>query len=269
MQQLSLFSPDSLREDARGTEDLALGATPDADDRRSDGSSLFAADGARPHQDVRAVLRRVLGPKIVVKLTTNQSTMISYRERSGVLYLRLHAMFARAPTPVLRAVATFVSGDGYTQREAALLDEWIEAHRPARATKARRPARPYGEVHDLQAIFDDLNRRWFAETIQARITWGEGRSAGGRSRTSMQLGAYDKEAGEIRIHPALDQAWVPAFFVAAVVYHEMLHEKHDAPLRNGRRVVHSARFLAEERRFPDYQRARRWEAAHLDRLLAY
>ena len=240
---------------------------------------------------VEAGLRARLGPKVIVRLTQNQSTMISFRERRGVLYLRLHTMFAQAPDAIVDAIARFVSGDGYGRAHADRLDAWIETHRPAKSEKPRRPPRPFGEVHDLQAIFDELNATQFDGRIEARITWGEGRpiprststsgarsgaaSAGRsprrspKSRSSMQLGAYDEEAGEIRIHPALDQTWVPRFFVASVVFHEMLHEKHDAPLKNGRRQVHSARFLAEERRYPDYARARAWEAAHLDRLLAY
>ena len=235
-------------------------------------SPVHAPSPAAPTVDRRAsvetILRQHLGPKVIVKMTRNQSTMISYREQRGVLYIRLHSMFRDAPENVLVAVAAFVSGEGYNDHHGERLDAWIELHRPARLPRERPPARPYGEVHDLQTMFDELNERWFDDRIKARITWGEARASGKR-RTSMQLGAYDEEAEEIRIHPALDQTWVPAFFVAAVVFHEMLHEKHDAPLKNGRRQVHSPRFLAEERAYPDYQRARDWEASHLDRLLAY
>ncbi|MEO1336753.1 MAG: hypothetical protein AAFV29_13985, partial [Myxococcota bacterium] len=157
----------------------------------------------------------------------------------------------------------------YRRSHADRLDAWIETHRPPRSARPRRPARPIGEVHDLQAIFDTLNHRWFHGSITAAVTWGESRAKMRRKRSSMQLGAYDDDAKEIRIHPALDQAWVPAYFVASVVFHEMLHEKHDAPMKNGRRQVHSPAFLAEERRYPDYRRARDWERKHLDRLLAY
>ena len=276
MEQLSLFGVRDVSEPAEPSSPPTIGASavgPSSVVSHSFGPSVA---GPEPELDLtsavadpRVTLRRWLGPKVLVKLTQNQSTMISFRERRGVLYLRLHAMFVEAPAIVLGAVAAFVSGEGYTKREAKLLDDWIEANRPERAQKPRRPPRPIGEVHDLQSIFDELNRRWFDDCILAQITWGESRTKNKGARSSMQLGAYDEDASEIRIHPALDQDWVPEFFVASVVFHEMLHEKHDAPVRNGRRVVHSARFLAEERRYPDYERARQWEAAHLDRLLAY
>ncbi|MEM7678084.1 MAG: hypothetical protein AAF449_18995 [Myxococcota bacterium] len=225
--------------------------------------------GYRNVSALERFFRAVMGPKVIVKLTDNSSTMISFRERRGVLYLRLHVMFCAAPDSVLRAAACFISGRGYRRAHADRLDAWIEAHRPPRTARRRKPARPIGEVHDLQAIFDALNHRWFHGGITATVTWGTSRTKTRRKRSSMQLGAYDDEAKEIRIHPALDQSWVPAYFVASVVFHEMLHEKHDAPMRNGRRQVHSPAFLAEERRYPDYARARAWESKHLDRLLSY
>jgi hypothetical protein len=35
----------------------------------------------------------------------------------------------------------------------------------------------------------------------------------------------------------------------------MLHKKHGVPVVNGRRIVHTAAFRAEERKFADYQEA--------------
>ncbi len=220
-------------------------------------------------QRVERALRDHLGPKVVVKMTHNHSTMISFRERRGVTYLRLHTMFQDAPDGLLALVAAFVSGAPLSREASAQLDAWIEAHRPPRPSRAPRQARPYGEVHDLEKIYEQLNRRWFDGSIQARITWGDARPTPNKRRTSIQLGAYDEQAQEIRIHPVLDQTWVPAYFVASVVFHEMLHEKHDAPLKNGRRQIHSPAFVAEERKFPDYRRAQEWQARHLDRLLGY
>ena len=51
---------------------------------------------------------------------------------------------------------------------------------------------------------------------------------------------------------SLDDPRVPSSLVDFVMYHELLHKKHGAVLVNGRRLVHSPQFRAEERRFPDY-----------------
>ena len=40
------------------------------------------------------------------------------------------------------------------------------------------------------------------------------------------------------------------------MYHEMLHLKHPVKVKNGRRCVHSAAFQAEERLFPELERAK-------------
>jgi hypothetical protein len=47
----------------------------------------------------------------------------------------------------------------------------------------------------------------------------------------------------------------------------MLHGKHEVKRENGRRRFHTPEFLAEERQFPDFDRACAWEKANLDRLL--
>jgi len=115
-------------------------------------------------------------------------------------------------------------------------------------------------------IFDELNAEYFGGHMDARITWGPSVSRR-RRRRSIKMGSFSVEDRVIRIHPALDQAAVPRYFVAWIVFHEMLHGKHEVRRENGRRRFHSAAFLAEERTFPEYERACAWEKANLDRLL--
>ena len=68
---------------------------------------------------------------------------------------------------------------------------------------------------------------------------------------------------------ALDRWEVPEYYVAAVVFHEMLHQVVPALERNGRRVVHGAEFRRRERAYPDHARARAWEEENLDLLLSH
>ncbi len=82
------------------------------------------------------------------------------------------------------------------------------------------------------------------------------------------MGTYLIDERIIRIHPALDQPFVPRYFVEWVVYHEMLHHVVPMPVVNGRRVYHSDEFRDLERRFDDFERARAWEEAHLTRLIS-
>jgi hypothetical protein len=73
----------------------------------------------------------------------------------------------------------------------------------------------------------------------------------------------------IRIHPTLDRREVPEYFLAWIVYHEMLHQKHSIPVIAGRRRFHTREFLAEERLFDDYERAQAWQQQNLRWLLLY
>lgn len=214
-------------------------------------------------------LRSLIGTAIDLRVHDNRSTMVSFRQDPGRLHLRVHHMFLDAPPEVLRALAD------YARTRAAdagrVLDQYVLANRdrirPADPREsAGRPLRAQGQVHDLQAIFDELNRRYFRGTVQARIGWGRGSTR--RRRRTIRLGAYFHDTQTILMHPAMDRPEVPRFFVELVVYHEMLHQAVPQPLgASGRRCVHSPEFRARERLFHDYERARDWEDRHLGLLL--
>jgi hypothetical protein len=128
-----------------------------------------------------------------------------------------------------------------------------------------------GEVHDLEEIYDDLNRRYFAGRIDARITWSQRQQPGAkkRRRNSIKMGSYSVEDRLIRIHASLDRPFVPRLFVEWIVYHEMLHQKHDIPVVGGRRQFHTPEFLAEEATYEHFDRMTRWERENLDKILSY
>jgi hypothetical protein len=71
----------------------------------------------------------------------------------------------------------------------------------------------------------------------------------------------------IRIHPLLDQPFVPRYVVETIVFHEMLHQLIPRQRVNGRWRVHPPAFRLQERRFPYYRQAKQWQHRHLARLL--
>jgi hypothetical protein len=129
------------------------------------------------------------------------------------------------------------------------------------------PVRPnHGRYHNLDAILDDLRRRFFPDSTGVKIRWGRW---SGRTRTrSMRFGAYLPDQQLIRIHPALDQDFVPPLFVEFIVYHELLHHAMPPKRVNGRFQIHSPEFRSRERRFPGYAEAVLWRERSLHRLLA-
>jgi hypothetical protein len=208
------------------------------------------------------------GKTLELRLTNNHYSMISVRRKPDGYRLRLHRMFVAAEPRTVRALARYVVHND--RRASTLLGDYIERHQHIIRQQKRRPRqmnlRTDGRYHDLQAIFDRLNAAHFGGGLQARITWGPVTSRGKRRR-SIKMGSFAVEDRIIRIHPALDQDCVPDYFVAWIVFHEMLHGKHEVKRENGRRRFHSAAFLEEERQFPEYDRACAWEKQNLDRLL--
>lgn len=124
-----------------------------------------------------------------------------------------------------------------------------------------------GRFFDLRAIFEKINALHFRRRLgQFQIVWGRRRKQ--RPKTYFVFGTIQEEDKIIRIHPLLDAAFVPVWFIEYVIYHEMLHAMvPDEILPSGRRKVHTEEFLRREKMFPHYRRARKWEAENLGRFL--
>ena len=122
-----------------------------------------------------------------------------------------------------------------------------------------------GRYHDLDLILANLRARYFPDSASVTIRWGRW---SGRTRTrSIRFGAYLPGEKLIRIHPALDQAFVPRSFVEFIVYHELLHYVIPPVRVKGRYQIHSAAFRQREREFPAYAEAIAWRQRSLRRLL--
>ncbi|HEX4460126.1 MAG TPA: hypothetical protein VIA18_19240 [Polyangia bacterium] len=212
--------------------------------------------------------------RLALAVTDNRYTMISVKREKGLFRLRLHHMFLDADHEVVDAVGRYVARNDRDASQA--LSRFIDVNqRKIRRARRRRPTvftiETRGEVHDLQEIYDQINVRYFNKRIDARITWSQRAQPGGkrRRRTSIKMGSYAVEDRLIRIHASLDRPFVPRLFVEWIVYHEMLHQKHDIPVVGGRRQFHTPEFMKEEAEFEHYQRASRWELENLDRILHY
>jgi hypothetical protein len=205
---------------------------------------------------------------LALRLTDNRYTMVMVRRSPDQYTVRLHRMFAAAEPRLLRALARYVVAN--EPRASAVIGAFIEKHRhlitPQTQRERRVVLRTAGRAHDLQLIFDRLNQDYFAGGLQARITWG---SAPKRHlpRRSIKMGSFAVEDRLIRIHPVLDDGGVPEFFVAWIVFHEMLHGKFEVVRKGVRRCFHSKEFLEAERSFREYPQAAAWERANMDRLL--
>ena len=210
--------------------------------------------------------------RVTVTLTDNRYTMISVRRvaKERRYEVRLHAMFVDADPVITRALARYIAdNDPISSR---VLGDFIDQNAGHVRGRARRQPTQViftaGEHYDLREIYDELNERYFANKIDAAITWGQ-RTGRPRRRNSIKMGSYSVEDRLIRIHRSLDRSFVPRFFITWIVFHEMLHQVHDIRVKNGRREFHSKEFLADEAMYEHYEQAKSWERRHLDALLTY
>ena len=234
----------------------------------SEAEDLLIADAEQ--QLERRVRAHLPAGAVRVVLTDNRYTMISVRRpapaaRATPRYeLRLHHMFVEADPVIVRALARYAVDND--RQASKVLGDFIDGNQLGSGRARKDLHVTAGEVHDLRAIFDDLNARYFGGRIAAAITWGP-RLGPSRRRNSIKMGSYIVEDRLIRMHRCLDRAWVPRFFVEWIVFHEMLHQVHDIKLKGSRREFHSPAFLADERKFEHYAEARAWERTHLEELL--
>ncbi len=231
---------------------------------------------ARVHAARRVAdeIAEVLGERVRLTVHDNRSTMVSFRRTGGTLHYRVHHMFLDAPGEVVKALAAFAGppatggrGAAARRREAGgRIDAFVCQRRDRIGAPRVGRLQPHGRAHDLQAIYDRINAEEFGGAIQARIGWGPVRP--GPRRRTVKTGVYLQDARVIRIHPTLDRPEVPEFYVAAVVFHEMLHQAVPAREVGGRRIVHGREFRQRERAWHGYEKARAWEARHLSLLLS-
>jgi hypothetical protein len=230
------------------------------------GPQIFIHEGTR--QALERRLELAFGGPVQLGVTDNRRRMVTQTTSHGRLRVRLHMMFLGAEERVKSAlVAYIVHGD----RDASqVVGDFIDQnlHRIRASRKAPGKLWANGQVHDLDAILHDVNLRYFSGAVSdVLITWGRKTRPRENKRTSIKLGSYSATERLIRIHPVLDQRWVPRYFVQYIVYHELLHHLVPEARVSGRVLLHPPEFQRRERDFLHLSRALAWEQKHIDRLL--
>jgi hypothetical protein len=205
---------------------------------------------------LRRFLEERLGKPVSLVLTDNCTSVLSLRVRDEVLSVRLHRMFMNANGPVLDEIVSFL------KNKKGKMPQFRKFVRENKANLLRKQPRKVairttGTFHDLQELFSEINDKYFEGAITAAITWGlRSPRYSVRKRT---LGSYSERSNTIRINPALDKKNVPDYYLAFVIYHEMLHAALGVATTGQRRIIHPREFRTREKLFKDYDRALRWE----------
>ena len=190
------------------------------------------------------------------------------RLRQGELYIRLSDLLETAPETVLYAIAHILLAKLYRRPidrgQSVRYRRYVASHEVSAKARLVRQIRgrkliqsPRGHHYHLEEIFEDLNRRFFHGLMgRPQLTWS-------RNHARNSLGHYDPAHNAIVISRIFDHPRVPRYVVEYIVFHEMLHLRHPVKLRGSRRCVHSREFLAEERLFPELDRAQKFLSSGL------
>ncbi len=202
-------------------------------------------------------------PELAVEFFAFANINNTIRLREGKLLVRLSDLLEGSSGAVLRAIAHILLAKMYRKpierNHATRYRRYVSSHHISEKAHLLRQVRgrkrietAQGRIYNLESVFDDLNVRFFHGLLaRPQMTWS-------RDHARNSLGHYDPAHNAIVVSRVFDHPRVPRYAVEYIVYHEMLHLKHPVKLRGSRRCVHSAEFQAEERMFPDLERAKQF-----------
>ena len=206
-------------------------------------------------------------PRFRVEFYAYSSLVLTIRRREDVVYVRFSDLLRRAPSAVLEGAAALLLARVYRRKAPpSLVEPYMEYARSGRTrsrmNRMRRgrvrlaAASPRGEHFDLENIFDELNENYFSGGLKRpHIGWST-------KKWWRQFGCYDPGPNQILLNRRMDHPAVPRYAVEYVLFHEMLHVKHPTRRSGCSLVSHSREFREEEKRFTEFEQARRI----LDRL---
>jgi hypothetical protein len=193
-------------------------------------------------------------PSIDVRFCPYANANSFIRMHGTRLEFRVSDLLEQAPAPIFEALAFMLIGKlfrkpveaEYAHRYRRYLNRRdvrcaLESARQNRGRKL--VSAPRGDTYDLDAIFEELNFKYFFGLMsRPKIGWSlrVGRAT---------LGHYDPSHHAIVLSKLLDRPEVPRIVVEYVLYHEMLHVRHPAEHNGVRRSVHTRDFKQAEKQF--------------------
>lgn len=207
--------------------------------------------------------RQRVVPSIKIEFYAYVGLRQTIRIREGEVWVRLADLMREAPLIVQQALAIVLVAKLLRRRvpkEARkIYQEFAREPQITKKSQENRRARgrkiissAQGNVYNLDEIFAEVNQTYFQNRITKPIlTWSQ-------QKTFRIFGHHDALHETIVISQTLDDARVPRFVAAFVLYHELLHIKYPTEIINGRRRIHSAAFRLDESRFSQFAEAERW-----------
>lgn len=215
-------------------------------------------------------LKSLLKKPVTLTITDNRRSIITARWIDNAYHIRLHHMFLEANDEILEALAKYIMGQPKIASKKINVfirenENKIRKTSPS-STKRNINYLPKGNYFNLQEIYKELNRKYFDNQVDCKITWGNRRRL--KRQKSVRLGSYSYHTKTIRIHPTLDRSFIPNYVVNDIVYHEMLHALVGIKSENGRNYSHHQQFKELEKCYSHRNLAEEWIRLNLNRLIS-
>ena len=225
-------------------------------------SSLFFETPEETYARVfRELKPRTPMPELQVEFCRFANADSFIRLENGWLCVRISDLLAGAPAPVLEALAHILLGKlyrkpiprMYSHRYRLYLNR-RDVRRQAQLVRQIRGRKfisgPRGENHDLDEVFERLNRQFFNGLLgRPLLGWSRRASRG-------MLGHFDPSHNAIIISRIFDQPLTPPATLEYVMFHEMLHLRYPVDHSGSRRRVHTREFREAEKVFPGLTEAK-------------
>ena len=188
---------------------------------------------------------------------TNLAGLYQGKRSASAAKIMISEGFINAPNVVLQALvesALFGKSQNNTRiiRSFASTEEYSNVLLELDLIAEVVAENPQGKFYNLDDLFDKVNHEYFAASLaKPRLAWS-------RINTYRKLGHYESARDKVAISLTLDDAKVPEFVIEFVLYHELLHKYHGTKWIEGRRMVHTKEFRANESQFKFYNEASLW-----------
>lgn len=219
-------------------------------------------------EHVKQKLSEQTGYNLEIIVNENRSSMLSVLSKKGKwAKLSLHRMFLNAPDNVIDAIALYLKNK--EDPSFALVRSYIQTNLQRVDYSHRlnpRSLYTQGSVYNLQEIFDEINEQYFTGKVKLWLTWFEKPQ---KKTSRIVYGQYFEALKLIKINKLLDDKQFPRYFLAFVIYHEMLHHVIPSYIdERGIQCIHSKQFKEREIQFKDYRQAKAWELEFRHRYFA-
>ncbi len=213
-------------------------------------------------------LQSFVNRKIFLKLNSNRSTYLRISQKNKMILLSLHKMFLFACDEVIDQIGMYISSPKKKSPffHVKKFVNHYTTHHQIKKDPVVAKLKTKGSIFDLEKISLKINEQYFDEKISIFITWAKRKTY--VNYRQITYGTYDPLYRLVSINPLLDHSRVPYYFIAFIIYHEMLH--HIVPLKVdslGRRWVHTKEFKAKEKLFLEYNQAKDFQKKFVERII--